>query len=92
MTIIRASSFAVVGPVFKTSDPYLLLQHLEEIQVYGGGDCPEMSLSGIKIGLENAQPSSFVYVFTDADAKDAGLYNEILDIAMAKRTPVSKSN
>lgn len=70
----------------------MLLQHLEEIQVYGGGDCPEMSLSGIKIGLENAQASSFVYVFTDADAKDAVLYNEILDIAMAKRTPVSKSN
>lgn len=57
--------------------------------MYGGGDCPEMCLSGIKLGLMNAQSNSFVYVFTDADAKDAFLYNDILDLAMAKRVPVS---
>lgn len=84
-----ANLFSVVGPVLNTREPNMLLQHLDEIQVYGGGDCPEMSLSGIKLGLENAQPSSFVYIFTDADAKDAFLYNEVLDIAMAKRTSVS---
>lgn len=67
----------------------MLLQHLDEIQVYGGGDCPEMCLSGIKLGLENALPNSFVYVFTDADAKDAFLYDEVLGLAQTKRSPVS---
>ena len=87
--LLTSSVFAVVGPVLNTPDPKVLLQHLAELEVYGGGDCPEMSLSGIKLGLENAGSGSFVYVFTDADAKDAFLFNQILDIAMAKRTPVS---
>lgn len=82
--------FADVGPVLNTKNSSMLLEHLEGIQVYGGGDCPEMSLSGIKLGLQNAEPNSFVYIFTDADAKDAFLYNEILDIAQTKRTSVSE--
>lgn len=48
-----------------------------------------MCLSGVKLGLENALANSFVYIFTDADAKDAFLFTEILDIAQNKRSPVS---
>ena len=48
-----------------------------------------MCLSGLKLGLEYASSGSFVYVFTDADAKDAFLFNQVLEMAMAKRTPVS---
>lgn len=48
-----------------------------------------MCLSGVKLGLENGLANSFVYIFTDADAKDAFLFTEILDIAQNKRSPVS---
>ena len=48
-----------------------------------------MCFSGVKLGLENASRGSFVYVFTDADAKDKNLFNQVRELAMAKRTPVS---
>ena len=48
-----------------------------------------MCFSGVKLGLENASRGSFVYVFTDADAKDKNLFNQVMEMAMAKRTPVS---
>uniref|UniRef100_A0A1B0D2W5 Ig-like domain-containing protein n=1 Tax=Phlebotomus papatasi TaxID=29031 RepID=A0A1B0D2W5_PHLPP len=59
----------VVGPALITTDPNKLLKRLDEITVDGGGDCPEKSLSGIKIALEECLPGSFVYItFIAADS------------------------
>lgn len=74
--------------MINTRNPNELLDHLRSVNVYGGGDCPEMSLSGIKLALENALPNSFVYVFTDADAKDEYLFYEVLNLLQQKRTSV----
>ncbi|CAO1403227.1 unnamed protein product [Diamesa tonsa] len=45
----------------------------------GGGiaDCPEMSLGGLKAGIEKALPNSLIFVITDATAKDHDLFDDV---------------
>ncbi|XP_063366378.1 hemicentin-2-like [Cydia amplana] len=61
----------------KTKERNVFKNALIGIRVYGGGDCPEMAMSGIKMGLQNSREGSSIYVFTDASAKDYNDYDEI---------------
>ncbi|GAB0093037.1 Immunoglobulin [Sergentomyia squamirostris] len=78
-----------VGPELVTTNPQELLNELDRVTVYGGGDCPEMCITGIKFALERCLPNSFVYVFTDADAKDSYLTPDVLSLLQEKRTPIT---
>ena len=61
--------FSGIDPPFNTKNPDELLKKLKDIKIFGGGDCPELALSGLKIGLKFALPNSFIYVFTDATTR-----------------------
>ncbi|KAI6240753.1 EGF-like domain-containing protein [Aphelenchoides fujianensis] len=77
-----------VDPPFVTADPDVFQQELATVSVQGGGDCPEMALSGIKKALEVSLPGSYIYVFTDAKAKDYHLEERILNLIQEKHSSV----
>ncbi|XP_037079078.1 hemicentin-1-like [Pollicipes pollicipes] len=74
----------VIGPAIVTDDYHQFYDNLKTLDVRGGGDCPEMALTGLKLALERALPGSHIYVFTDASAKDYHLLEEILSLISDK--------
>ncbi|XP_068231428.1 hemicentin-1-like [Palaemon carinicauda] len=79
-----------VGPLTITTNPSEFLQSLLDLRPYinSGGDCPEMAVQAIKIALENSLPSSYIYVFTDAHAKDHYRLDEVLRLIQKKLSQV----
>ncbi|XP_037292233.1 hemicentin-1 isoform X2 [Manduca sexta] len=76
------------GPATVTKDKAVFKSALNIVRVYGGGDCPEMSLSAIQLALNVSRPRSFLYVFTDATAIDHRLVNNVLDAVQRKQSQV----
>ncbi|XP_062852458.1 von Willebrand factor A domain-containing protein 7-like [Trichomycterus rosablanca] len=72
------------GPLIRTTDPDLFKKHLNALSAHGGGDTPEMCLSGLQLALTGSPPQTEIFVFTDATAKDYLLKSTIL--ALIQRT------
>ena len=73
-----------VGGAFVTPDAPALLGAVNGLFASGGGDCPELAMSGMLNAVEAALPDSSLYLFTDASAKDSGLVGNVIATALAK--------
>ncbi|XP_034716556.1 von Willebrand factor A domain-containing protein 7 isoform X2 [Etheostoma cragini] len=77
------------GPPIRTTDPNKMKEEVEKLTATGGGDVPEMCLSGLQLALTNAPASSHIYVFTDAVAKDIALKDTIVALIRSSKSTVS---
>ncbi|XP_057698886.1 von Willebrand factor A domain-containing protein 7-like [Corythoichthys intestinalis] len=66
-----------VGPLLYTEDADIFKVEIDKLTAFGGGDLPEMCLTGLQLALTAAPVSSEIFVFTDAPAKDAHLKTTI---------------
>ncbi|XP_034234598.1 hemicentin-1-like isoform X2 [Thrips palmi] len=77
-----------IGPATVTTDAETFKAQLDAVNVTGGSDCPEPSLAALLEALRLVRPNSFVYVFTDASAKDYFLLPDVLALVQRKQTQV----
>ncbi|KAF7655978.1 hypothetical protein LDENG_00047630 [Lucifuga dentata] len=77
------------GPMTRTTDPNVMKTEISKLTATGGGDHPEMCLSGLQLALTGAPASSHIYVFTDATAKDIGLKDTIVALIRSTKSTVS---
>ncbi|XP_063436239.1 uncharacterized protein LOC134717671 [Mytilus trossulus] len=66
-----------------------MIQNISNVIVGGGNDCPELAAAGILNAIELSLPDSTIFVFTDADAKDAHRILEIQTAAKSKQIKVT---
>ncbi|KAI4879516.1 hypothetical protein NFI96_006857 [Prochilodus magdalenae] len=78
-----------VGPVTSTTDPREMKQSVNNLRPSGGGDIPELSLSGIELALRTVPPSSDIFVFTDAPPKDIELRDTVNSLIQSTSSRVS---
>ena len=71
-----------VGPPLETDSASALLTAVQGLVAHGGGDCPELSQSGLLEAIDTSLPTSNLFLYTDASALDSGLANAV--IAKAK--------
>ena len=78
-----------IGQVFETTVPDAFQLELDNITVSGGGDCPEMCIGAIYKAIDVCLPHSYIYVFTDASAKDYNLTDAVKALNQNKQSEVS---
>ncbi|MET3130663.1 hypothetical protein AAKU55_000921 [Oxalobacteraceae bacterium GrIS 1.11] len=72
------------GPTIATNDATLFKSAIGGLFASGGGDCPELAMTGMYNGLSLADPGGDLFMYTDATAKDAGLAGAVIGLAKAK--------
>uniref|UniRef100_A0AAZ1WUY8 von Willebrand factor A domain containing 10, tandem duplicate 1 n=1 Tax=Oreochromis aureus TaxID=47969 RepID=A0AAZ1WUY8_OREAU len=77
------------GPLVMTSNADVFKGQINSLTAAGGGDAPEMALSGLQLALTAAPPFSEIFLFTDAPAKDTYLKNTIIALIESTKSQVT---
>ncbi|XP_035515350.1 von Willebrand factor A domain-containing protein 7-like [Morone saxatilis] len=77
------------GPLIMTTDADVFKDSINKLSASGGGDIPELCLSGLQLALTAAPQSSEIFVFTDAPAKDAHLKSAITALIESTKSVVT---
>ena len=62
---------------------------MRALNASGGGDCPNLALSGLESAIDNCNSDCSVFVITDADAKDRFLLEDVKNLIVTKRMQVN---
>ena len=73
-----------VGPLTVTTDPDVFKGAISALFASGGGDCPELSQTGMLQALSASDEGGDLFMFTDASALDAGLAGNVSSLATSK--------
>ncbi|XP_028302235.1 von Willebrand factor A domain-containing protein 7-like isoform X2 [Gouania willdenowi] len=78
-----------VGPLTLTTNADIFKERINRLTASGGGDIPELCLSGLQLALTAAPSSSEIFVFTDAPAKDAHLKSTVTALIESSKSEVT---
>lgn len=76
------------GPVTVTTDFNVFKGIMQSLTASGGGDCPELAMTGIFNALTVLEEGSIVFMFTDAAPKDVDIAAEVIGMAVAKNIQI----
>ncbi|KAJ8000927.1 hypothetical protein DPEC_G00185460 [Dallia pectoralis] len=77
------------GPLIMTRNADIFKQSINALTAKGGGDAPEMCMSGLQLALTAAPPSTEIFVFTDAPAKDNALKSTVTALIESTKSVVT---
>ena len=72
-----------------TSDADVVIEAVNNLIASGGGDCPELGMTGLYQALLHCLPESIIYYFSDADVKDEWRRNEVTSLAKQKKVKIN---
>ncbi|KAL1023658.1 hypothetical protein UPYG_G00044180 [Umbra pygmaea] len=78
-----------VGPLIITKNADVFKESINALTAEGGGDIPEMCMSGLQLALTAAPPFTEIFVFTDAPAKDTELKNTVTALIESTKSVVT---
>lgn len=77
-----------VGPTTATTNPDVFKSRINGLFASGGGDCPELSMTGMLRAVAASEERGTVFMFTDASSKDGGLAGAVASLASQKKVKV----
>ena len=78
-----------MGPVTVTSDANTVIDAVNNLTASGGGDCPELGMTGVYQALLHCPPETIIYYFSDADVKDEHREREVMSLAKEKKVKIN---
>ncbi|KAF9775388.1 hypothetical protein IL306_006507 [Fusarium sp. DS 682] len=86
--IISPFNDPLTGPVTTTSDFNTFQEVISSLSAEGGGDCPELAFTGLAAALDVVDEGTSVFLFTDAEAKDAELAGTVRANALSRNVNI----
>lgn len=77
-----------VGPTTVTTDPNVFKTRINGLRASGGGDCPELAMTGMLRALSASDKGGVLFMFTDASAKDRSLTRSVVNLSLDKEIKV----
>jgi hypothetical protein len=87
--VISPFNDPATGPVQSVSDIATFNLIMDGLPAFGGGDCPEMSMTGILKAIAQVTESTELFLFTDAASKDYTLEPQVIAAALEKNVHIN---
>lgn len=82
-------TFVALGELATFPLDFVFLSALNQLTASGGGDCPDLALTGLHSAVDNCNSDCSVFVVTDADPKDKASLDRVKNLIVTKRIQVN---